>query len=49
MILLVNTVYQKIFINIELKGPFPIPKRCFNVRLGSTISDNFEQEIGVPL
>ena len=32
-----NTVYLKIFIILD-----------FNVRLGFTISDNFEQEMGVP-
>ena len=40
--------------NIGLKGHLPsfiknfLSKRHFNVRLGSTISDNFEQEMGVP-
>ena len=40
--------------NIGLKGNLPnfiknfLGNRNFNIRLGSTISDNFEQEMGVP-
>ena len=40
--------------NIGLKGHLPnfikkfLGNRNFNIRLGSTISDNFEQEMGVP-
>ena len=44
-----NTVYY-----IGLKGHLPnfiknvLGNRNFNIPLGSTISDNFEQEMGVP-
>ena len=40
--------------NIGLKGHLPnfikffLSHRNFNIRLGCTISDNFEQEMGVP-
>ena len=40
--------------NVGLKGYLPnfiknfLGNRNFNIRLGSTVSDNFEQEMGIP-